>query len=87
MTQFWYQLNFSVLPMLMMSSLVAIVLNDCGIYLHSFESVASLLQDQGNCLPLQFLRQSHPGEQHHNESNDNLLQKVTLLLKLVAKRW
>lgn len=61
--------------------------NDCGIYLHSFESVASFQQDQGNCLPLQFLRQSHPDEQHQNKSNDNLLPKVTLLLKLIVKRW
>ena len=72
--------------MLMMSSLVAIVLNDCGV-LHSFESVASFLQDRGNCLPLQFLLRSHPDEQHHNESNNNLLPKVTLSLKLVVKRW
>ena len=71
----------------MISSLVAIVLNDCGIYLHSFESVASFLQDRGNCLPLQFLHQSHPDEQHQNKSNDNLLPKVTLLLKLIVKRW
>lgn len=66
--------------MLMMSSLVAIVLNDCRIYLHSFESVASFLQDQGNCLPLQFLLQSHPDERDHNKSNKNVLPKVTLLL-------
>ena len=65
--------------MLMMSSLVAIVLNDCGV-LHSFESVASFLQDQGNCLPLQFLLQSHPDERDHNKSNKNVLPKVTLLL-------
>ena len=71
----------------MMSSLVALALNDCGIYLHSFESVASFLQDQGICLPLRFLLQSHPDEQHHNESFDNLLPKVTLLLKLIVKRW
>ena len=65
----------------MMSSLDAIiVLHDCGIYLHSFESVASFLQDQGNCLPLQFLLQSHPDEQHHNKSNKTVLPKVTLSL-------
>ena len=61
--------------------------NDCGICLHSFESVASFLQDQGNCLPLRFLLQSHPDEQHQNKSNNNLLPKATLLLKLIVKRW